>query len=203
MRSAEFDREHVLRSAMNEFIAKGYNKTSMQDLKRVTGLHPGSIYCAFENKRGLLLAALAHYAETKSQAFEQFFDDPQRILSGFERYLRDMIEFNECDYGQGCLLQKSLSELNHQDEEVEQIICNMLAQWKNNIQMKLELARKNGEISEEADCDLLSDFLVMSIYGLRSFASTKPSEARLVQLVDMVMRCLKNGGIEKPINAIV
>ncbi len=52
MRSAEFDREHVLRSAMAAFIAKGYSKTSMQDLKKATGLHPGSIYCAFDNKRG-------------------------------------------------------------------------------------------------------------------------------------------------------
>ncbi|MBU5692584.1 TetR/AcrR family transcriptional regulator, partial [Vibrio cholerae] len=30
---------------MDEFMSKGFNKTSMQDLKRVTGLHPGSIYC--------------------------------------------------------------------------------------------------------------------------------------------------------------
>lgn len=55
MRSAEFDREEVLRSAMEVFISKGYAKTSMQDLKSATGLHPGSIYCAFTNKRGLLL----------------------------------------------------------------------------------------------------------------------------------------------------
>ena len=115
MRNAEFDREYVLSSAMNEFIAKGYNKTSMQDLKRATGLHPGSIYCAFENKRGLLLAALDHYATTKSQAFEHFFDNPKQILSGFERYLHDIIAFSECDNGKGCLLQKALSELDQQD----------------------------------------------------------------------------------------
>ncbi len=41
MRNAEFDREKVLRSAMNAFMAKGYSKTSMQDLTRATGLHPG------------------------------------------------------------------------------------------------------------------------------------------------------------------
>ena len=50
MRSAEFDREQVLRAAIQAFLLKGYAKTSMQDLKRSTGLHPGSIYCAFESK---------------------------------------------------------------------------------------------------------------------------------------------------------
>ncbi len=196
MRNAEFDREYVLSSAMNEFIAKGYNKTSMQDLKRVTGLHPGSIYCAFENKRGLLLAALDHYATTKSQSFEQFFDDPKQILSGFERYLLEIIDSRECDNGKGCLLQKSLSELDQQDEEVEQIICNMLDQWKRNIQSKLELAKANNEIDSGTDCELLSDFLVMNIYGLRSIASTKPSEARLIELVNQIMLSLKSSCVD-------
>ena len=43
MRNAEFNKETVLRAAMVAFMAKGYAKTSMQDLKAATGLHPGSI----------------------------------------------------------------------------------------------------------------------------------------------------------------
>ncbi|WP_462160581.1 TetR/AcrR family transcriptional regulator [Pseudoalteromonas maricaloris] len=58
MRTAEFDRETVLRNAMQAFMTYGYNKTSMPKLTEVTGLHPGSIYCAFKNKKGLLLAAI-------------------------------------------------------------------------------------------------------------------------------------------------
>ncbi|WP_165313910.1 TetR/AcrR family transcriptional regulator [Vibrio ziniensis] len=192
MRSAEFDREYVLRSAMNEFIAKGYNKTSMQDLKRATGLHPGSIYCAFENKRGLLLASLNHYAETKSQSFEAFFVKGEGILKGFELYLNDIVELKECYENKGCLLQKSLSELEQQDDEVEQIICDMLNQWKTNIKYKLDIAKANGEIQQDTDCELLSDFLVMNIYGLRSFATTKPSKECLEKLVKKIIQSLKN-----------
>lgn len=191
MRTAEFDREYVLSSAMNEFIAKGYNKTSMQDLKRATGLHPGSIYCAFENKRGLLVAALNHYGVTKSQLFEQFFAGYEQILDGLEAYLHDIIEFNQCPENKACLLQKSLSELEQQDEEVEQLIRDMLEQWKVNISVKLELAKQNGEISHNTDCRLLSDFVVMNIYGLRSFATTKPSKESLEQLVGMIMKVIR------------
>ncbi len=191
MRTAEFDREYVLGSAMNEFIAKGYNKTSMQDLKRATGLHPGSIYCAFENKRGLLIAALNHYAETKSQAFERFFAYTESILEGFESYLSDIIEFKECPENKACLLQKSLSELEQQDEEVEELIRNMLEQWKSNIVSKLEQAKKNGEIAQDTDCRILSNFVVMNIYGLRSFATTKPSKESLEQLVSMIMKVIR------------
>ena len=73
----------------------------------------------------------------------------------------------------------------------------MLEQWKRNIQSKLEMAKANHEIEPRTDCELLSDYLVMNIYGLRSFASTKPSEARLAQLVDKIMQSLKNSCVEK------
>ncbi len=191
MRTAEFDREYVLSSAMNEFIAKGYNKTSMQDLKRATGLHPGSIYCAFENKRGLLVAALNHYGVTKSQAFESFFIDSDKVLDGFEAYLHDIIEFKQCPENKACLLQKSLSELDQQDEEVEALIREMLEQWKVNIATKLKLAKQNGEIPLDTDCSVLSDFVVMNIYGLRSFATTNPSRESLEKLVSMIMKVIK------------
>ena len=65
MRSAEFDRDAVLVQAMETFRAHGYSKTTMQQLVAATGLHPGSIYGAFGNKRGLLLAAVDHYVESK------------------------------------------------------------------------------------------------------------------------------------------
>ena len=60
MRSAEYDRDAVLRNAMEAFRAKGYAKTTMQELVAATGLHPGSLYAAFGNTRGLLRAAGDH-----------------------------------------------------------------------------------------------------------------------------------------------
>ena len=42
MRSAEYDRDAVLRNAMEAFRAKGYAKTTMQELVAATGLHPAA-----------------------------------------------------------------------------------------------------------------------------------------------------------------
>lgn len=200
MRSAEFDRDQVLRSAMNEFIAKGYTKTSMQDLKRATGLHPGSIYCAFENKRGLLIAALNHYARSKATEFEVIFDDSADILAGFRRYFAEIGRNDSCCEVKGCLLQKSLIELEDQDDEVEQLIRAMLEQWKRRIRTKLEQARCNQEIPAEADCEFLSDYVMFGIYGLRSFAQTHPEADRVDKLVNSLMNTLQqtNQNISRP-----
>ncbi|MGF1755953.1 TetR/AcrR family transcriptional regulator [Vibrio makurazakiensis] len=182
MRSAEFDRETVLRSAMDAFISKGYSKTSMQDLKKATGLHPGSIYCAFDNKRGLLLAALEQYRSDRSGELLDLFDSKSTVVEGLSAYLESVVEECESEQIQDCLLQRALSELAHQDEEVEQIISAMLNEWQNAFTDKLSLAQQNNEIPSARNCEELSQFLVMGIYGIRTFSHTRPEQGALTRL---------------------
>lgn len=191
MRSAEFDREQVLRAAMDAFICKGYGKTSMQDLKQATGLHPGSIYCAFTNKRGLLLAALEHYRAERSTEFETFFAGRATVLEGIEAYLAGVLEECERDEIRDCLLQKALSELSHQDEEVEALIGSMLTDWQSAFTDKLQLAQQQSEIPADKDCESLSRFLVMGIYGMRTYAHTKPEPGALADLACQLMRYIR------------
>ncbi|MGF1695377.1 TetR/AcrR family transcriptional regulator [Vibrio kyushuensis] len=187
MRSAEFDREKVLRSAMDAFISKGYSKTSMQDLKKATGLHPGSIYCAFENKRGLLVAALEHYRSERNNEFNTLFDSKGSVMEGLELYLDGVVA--ECESAQikQCLLQKAMSELADQDEEVEGIISNMLNDWQHAFTDKLSQAQLNKEISSDRDCEELSQFLVMGIYGIRTFSYTHPEKGSLARLAKQLL----------------
>lgn len=187
MRVAEFDREQVLRSAMYEFMSKGFNKTSMQDLKKATGLHPGSIYCAFENKRGLLLAALAHYAEERAQEFNAIFAAQPNVMDGLQSYFAMVVDECASEEIKDCLLQKALSELSKQDDEVEQMIRDTLNAWKLGLLAQLCKAQQNGEISAEADCDFLADYLVMGIYGLRTFAHTKPEKTLLSKMAQQLL----------------
>ncbi|EGU61724.1 TetR family transcriptional regulator [Vibrio nigripulchritudo ATCC 27043] len=186
MRSAEFDREEVLRSAMEVFISKGYSKTSMQDLKAATGLHPGSIYCAFTNKRGLLLAALEQYGIESAKVFEAQFEGHESVLEAFQSYLTHVVDECEREEVKDCLLQKALSELSQQDEEVEAVISGLMEKWRNNIAGKLILAQENGELSTDVDCSELAEFLVMGIYGIRTFSHTKPPAGTLTRLASQL-----------------
>lgn len=187
MRNAEFDREKVLRSAMNAFMLKGYGKTSMQDLTQATGLHPGSIYCAFSNKRGLLLAALEQYKQDRNTEFEEFFSGSEPILQTLKAYL-DMVvkECLSCDATQSCLLTKALNEIAEQDEEVQQVISGSLIGWQHALATQLEQAKETGELITDRDCVHLARYLSMGIFGLRTFAHTHPEEAVLQQLANQL-----------------
>lgn len=187
MRNAEFDREQVLRSAMNAFMNKGYASTSMQDLKKATGLHPGSIYCAFENKRGLLLEALEQYRVDRSAEFEQFFSASQKTIDNLKLYLDNVVaECLSCDNTQACLMTKALNETAEQDIEIQKIISNNLSILQQAFSEKFEQAKKEKSINSNKDCEHLARYFLMGIYGLRTFAQTHPEPEVLKQLAEQL-----------------
>ncbi|WP_206543558.1 helix-turn-helix domain-containing protein [Pantoea dispersa] len=60
-RPREFELETAARDAMKVFWDRGYDRASLPDLIAGTGLSRGSLYKAFGDKKGLLLAALGLY----------------------------------------------------------------------------------------------------------------------------------------------
>ncbi|WP_019615690.1 TetR/AcrR family transcriptional regulator [Psychromonas ossibalaenae] len=187
MRNAEFNREAVLRSAMTAFMHKGYAKTSMQDLSRATGLHPGSIYCAFENKRGLLLAALEQYNQDRTTEFQGFFDGSQPVLAALKNYLNNIVsECLSCDTAKACLLTKALNETAGQDDEIRHSISASLTDWQNALGALFEQAKESGALKTNRDSAHLARYFVMGIYGLRTFAHTHPQPEVLQQLADQL-----------------
>ncbi|QUM76534.1 TetR/AcrR family transcriptional regulator [Moritella sp. 24] len=187
MRVAEFDREKVLRSAMTSFMDKGYSKTSMQDLKKATGLHPGSIYCAFENKRGLLLAALEQYRLDRNTEFTEIFTGEKPVLIELKAYLDHIVlECQSCDVSRACLLTKALNEVAEQDEEVRDIITLHLANWQQAITQVLQKAIDQKEMMDDRNADSRAHYLMMGIYGLRTFAHTHPKGNVIKQLAEQL-----------------
>lgn len=189
MRSAEFDREAVLRNAIHAFIARGYNKTSMQDLKAATGLHTGSIYCAFESKKGLMLAAIEQYDKDKTAEFNALFSGKKKRLEGIRDYLRYVVQaVSEENTGQhrACLTQKALTELGDNEPEIEAALKASMQRWQNGFTRVFEQALSQGEINEARTPQQRTQRLVMGIFGLRTYAQTQPGINVLEDLADQL-----------------
>ncbi|MCL1112475.1 MULTISPECIES: TetR/AcrR family transcriptional regulator [Shewanella] len=191
MRHAEFDKEKVLRAAMCTFMVNGYANTSMQDLTKATGLHPGSIYCAFENKKGLFIAAIEQYQHDRSQQFKQLFANDRSAIDNLGRYLALIVQEGlSCDATQSCLLTKSLSEMGQQDEQIKQLACHFLQSWHQELAQVFDTAKKQQLISPHSDSHFLAQYLVMGIYGLRTVASTQANIDVLQPLADKLLHDL-------------
>ncbi|MEM5503236.1 TetR/AcrR family transcriptional regulator [Shewanella frigidimarina] len=188
MRHAEFDRKTVLRAAMSTFLVNGYAKTSMQDLTKATGLHPGSIYCAFDNKKGLFIAAIEQYQQDRNEQFQQLFANDRSAVDNLGAYLALIVqECLSCDATQACLLTKSLSEMGEQDEQIKQMTCQFLQLWHQSLAMVFDTAKAQKLIAQDSDSQFLAQYLVMGIYGLRTVAHTQPNEQVLQPLADKLL----------------
>lgn len=186
MRSAEFERDHVLRTAMEAFRTRGYAKTTMQELVAATGLHPGSLYAAFGNKRGLLLAAVDHYVQEKCTLRRRCFEQPSP-LAGLRAYFNRLVD----DALQGsCLVTRTLMELAEQDEELRQRFKAIYGELEGELAQQLQLAKARGELAAGCDIPTLTAFLQVNIQGLVTFAQCHPDRPLLEGVVTQLMNAL-------------
>lgn len=188
MRIAEFDRAAVLEKAMQAFRSKGYAGTTMQELVAATGLHPGSLYGAFGNKRGLLLAAVDHYVCQKRTRRREVMAE-RSPLAGIEAYLRLVVEDT---LSGACLVARMLMEMSAQDEELAGRLQQIYQELEQDLHQALKVAAEQGELVQGQSLESLTGYLLVAIQGLITFGQCRSDHALLLEVVACVMRSLRN-----------
>ena len=188
MRIAEFDRAAVLEKAMQAFRSKGYAGTTMQELVAATGLHPGSLYGAFGNKRGLLLAAVDHYVCQKRTRRREVMAEPSP-LAGIEAYLRLVVEDT---LSGACLVARMLMEMSAQDEELAGRLQQIYQELEQDLHQALKAAAEQGGLVQGQSLESLTGYLLVAIQGLITFGQCRSDHALLLEVVACVMRSLRN-----------
>jgi TetR/AcrR family transcriptional repressor of nem operon len=161
-RPRTFDREEVLDRAVELFWARGYERTSVQDLVDSMGIQRGSLYAAFGDKRQLFLAALDRYEE-------RFYRDMQELITGrpaseairlvFERVIEDCA----CgDAEKGCFVTNTAVALAEDDDATATRIRANLARLED---LFFDVISPTSR--PEGDARARARFLTNSLQGLR------------------------------------
>lgn len=82
----------IIQEAMNQFMTKGYDNTSVQDIIDATGLSKGAIYHHFDSKESILLRVYAQIEERTARDMMRIVHDEK--MNGLEK-LQAMF-FNSC-----------------------------------------------------------------------------------------------------------
>lgn len=186
-RTLRNDRQLSLDRAMSLFWTKGYYACSMKDIEHALDMRPGSIYASFGSKSGLFTEALDVYFNQMSAEFIQLMSTSPSIIEGLKGYLRSMIQplkQGQALQPKGCMLIKTLLEINDVDKDLAIKANSMLSTIEAGFCQALELAKTAGELRSDTNCAQLARLLQAQIIGLKIYAARNSMPDHIEKLAD-------------------
>lgn len=191
-RKRSFSKQEALDKAMRLFWESGYAGTSLGDLTTGLGLHKPSLYAAFGNKEQLFELALEHYRTQYAMPNVAHLgigsDHP--LKDRLTAYLHGLVDLFTSDQTPlGCFFIKSSSERASSafPLELTKRLIQMGAEDKQFLAGFLEEERLRGKLKEEANPDLLAEFLLTISYGLSMQAIAGKTDASLQDVVSAAL----------------
>jgi TetR/AcrR family transcriptional repressor of nem operon len=190
-RPREFELEDAARAAMDVFWDRGYEAASLPDLIAGTGQSRGSLYKAFGDKKGLLLAALDLYISGGLKATADLLSQPGPVKDAIRASLLRYAGLASGDAGRrGCLAVAMTTEMAAHDPDIAERTGRLFRRLQQLYAAAIVRGQAGGEIPER-DEQAMARFLVCQIQGMRVVGKTGASEADMRAVVDNTMRALE------------
>jgi TetR/AcrR family transcriptional repressor of nem operon len=190
-RPREFELEDAARAAMEVFWDHGYEGASLPDLIAGTGQSRGSLYKAFGDKKGLLLAGLDLYITGGLKATADLLSQPGPVKDAIRASLLRYAALSSGDAGRrGCLAVAMATEMATRDPDIAERTERLFRRLQQLYAAAIVRGQAGGELPER-DEQALARFLVCQIQGMRVVGKTGASEADMLGVVDNTMRVLE------------
>lgn len=177
-----FDERHLLDTAQELFWARGYDRTSLEELATASGVGTSSLYAIYGSKFGLFLAVFRRYCEGRVDFVAETTSDPSDdVAAAAARYLERIVA--ECtSYAdrRGCLMLNSIVELSDRFPEVRAIGQRTTEEMEGALAGKLrEVAATRSRRISAADARRVAERIVLASQGLIQLSRLGVSAERL------------------------
>ena len=184
-RPREFDEEAVLNAAIEAFWAQGYEATSLADLCECTGLHKGSLYQAFGDKRNLFMASLKHYATEQFRGVMAAASESESPLENIRAAVHQITD--DAGSEKGCLVINSIVELAPHDPEIKATLQSYAGMRIQAMTQMIGLAQQAGEIRPELDPAKLARQLMITLAGAATVVKGFVTHDQALETLDGVI----------------
>ena len=192
-RQPAFERSDVLDKASLVFLRNGFQRTTIKDITKATGLQPGSIYSAFSNKTGLYTEVIEHYTKRQINVLDNCVKQNETSLDALKDFfkLAGNAIINRTPDAH-CLLVYGAFEIPAEEKELRYYIQLKLQEIESRMYMLLVKAQENNEIVCSEDPVQLARFLMTLLFGHRVLAQLQASENTINASIDRVFQVLEN-----------
>lgn len=195
-RKREFDKDQVLEQAMLLFWEKGYEATSIRDLKKVMGISSSSMYETFGDKRTIFLAALERYCELELAQIVERVDAAATVQEFIESLFKSIDQVlveqvlpeNVQQYGS--MTFNTMAEFGMSDSGVTEILYGHFLAIADIIADVIRRAQQAETISQQEDPIKLAHVILSMLQGLATIKSMKPDYPYADAYWQMILRVL-------------
>lgn len=165
----------------------------MQDLVKATGLHPGSLYGAFNNKENLFNECIKSDLSALFVDLEDTFSAHKTAYLGVDAYFR----FNMNDALQSPdetnlrFIFKASHDLDEELTESCRLISEAIDDRNNRIISYITQAQLDGDIRDDLSPAEINAFLSMSSLGLRCMQQFYPDPGPKARCMELSLEFIK------------
>jgi TetR/AcrR family transcriptional regulator, copper-responsive repressor len=185
-RPRAYDPDDALARAVDAFWDAGFAATSLDDLTLATGMNRPSLYGAFGDKQALYRQALDLYRARTRQALGKALggDQPLRIAL-HNVYDTAIAIYQSGDKGaRGCFIIGTAVAQAVTDRDTRAALADTLREIEGAFGARIARARRNGELSADADPAKLAKLASATLYSLTVHARAGEGRSKLEAIAD-------------------
>lgn len=180
----ENTRQKLIDATYEEVYSHGYQGAALADILANAGVHKGSMYHFFANKKEMALAAIKEkIAERFATRYRAILDSDGRYLEQLYAMLRDG---NVRDFKRGCPLANLVQEMSNIDEDFDRTLKVIYAQFRKVFKSIYDAAISASEM-KEGDSGKLALFSVALLEGAILSAKASGNSQDYFDSVEMLI----------------
>ena len=163
-RNVEFNEEEAVKKAMEVFWKKGYSGASLRDLTDAMQINSSSLYNTIGDKHALFVRCIKHYTEGRIEEAKKRAENTQSPLTALTNFIDDAVTFT-INGETTCMAVKTAFEVAPDDESIKAILKADNDYTHIFIRSLIEKARKLGEMPDDEDAEVLTDYIISAYIG--------------------------------------
>ena len=191
-RPREFDADDARDIAMRLFWSQGYDATSLNDLLSAMGLSKSSFYQTFESKLSLFESCLNRYREMLVGTMTAGLANAPSAIEFINFAIVDVANDTSDPLGRrGCLMMNTATEFAQRDPGIARCVEAGIQATRDVFLEAITAAQAAGDIDSTARTEVLADYLVTIVSGLKTQVKAGASHDRIADIAKLTVVALQ------------
>ena len=190
----ETTRQKLIDATYQEVYTKGYQGAALADILKNAGVHKGSMYHFFANKKDMALEAITQKMQERFEnSYRNIANQDREILQKLYTLIRDT---NRRDFKRGCPIANLVQEMSNIDEDFNVTMKEIYTEFRSSVKAIFDKAVAIGEMREN-DTARLALFTTSALEGAILAVKASGNKQDYIDAVECLFGYIETFRIEK------